>query len=149
VGKQAPPTRAAPSLVRALRDARGALLFATGTSLTQRPQRGPFCMPIRGPFCVPIDSESRANLTSSSWDVGIPTAQSAWDQDGPRRAEQVQQRYRWRFPSASIPMSFGRSVTLYWSFWQDAQPASELASYYPTISGNQRCRGPVEHWVWT
>jgi len=36
VGKQAPPTRAAPSLVRALRDARGTLLFATGTSLTQR-----------------------------------------------------------------------------------------------------------------
>src|SRR5690348_2227156 len=34
-----PPARAAPSLVRALRDARGALLFATGTSLTQR-QRG-------------------------------------------------------------------------------------------------------------
>src|SRR5436190_19885424 len=33
VGKQAPPARAAPSLVRALRDARGALLFATGTSL--------------------------------------------------------------------------------------------------------------------
>ena len=30
---KAPPTRAAPSLVRALRDARGALLFATGTSL--------------------------------------------------------------------------------------------------------------------
>jgi hypothetical protein len=36
VGKQAPPTRAAPSLVRALRDARGTLLFATGTSLSQR-----------------------------------------------------------------------------------------------------------------
>ena len=36
MGKQAPPTRAAPSLVRALRDARGALLFATGTSLNQR-----------------------------------------------------------------------------------------------------------------
>ena len=35
VGKQAPPTRAAPSLVRALRVARGALLFATGTSLIQ------------------------------------------------------------------------------------------------------------------
>src|SRR5438874_4407029 len=35
VGKQAPPARAAPSLVRARRDARGALLFATGTSLTQ------------------------------------------------------------------------------------------------------------------
>ena len=34
-----PPARAAPSLVRALRDARGALLFATGTSLPQR-QRG-------------------------------------------------------------------------------------------------------------
>ena len=32
VGKQAPPTRAAPSLVRALRDARGSLLFATWTS---------------------------------------------------------------------------------------------------------------------
>jgi hypothetical protein len=30
------PRGAAPSLVRALRDARGALLFATGTSLTQR-----------------------------------------------------------------------------------------------------------------
>src|SRR5207302_1770136 len=36
VGKQAPPTRAAPSLVRALRDARGTFLFATGTSLFQR-----------------------------------------------------------------------------------------------------------------
>ena len=36
VGKPAPPTRAATSLVRALRDAREALLFATGTSLTQR-----------------------------------------------------------------------------------------------------------------
>src|SRR5207237_3691339 len=36
VGKQVPPTRAAPSLVKALRDARGTLLFATGTSLSQR-----------------------------------------------------------------------------------------------------------------
>ena len=36
-----PPARAAPSLVRALRDARGALLFATGTSLPQR-QEGSF-----------------------------------------------------------------------------------------------------------
>jgi len=42
VGKQAPPTRAAPSLVRALRDARGAPLFATGTSLTQRRLEGAF-----------------------------------------------------------------------------------------------------------
>jgi DNA replication protein DnaC len=42
VGKQAPPTRAAPSLVRALRDARGTLLFATGTSLTQCPEGVPF-----------------------------------------------------------------------------------------------------------
>ena len=33
---------AAPSLVRALRDARGTLLFATGTSLTQCPEGGPF-----------------------------------------------------------------------------------------------------------
>ena len=41
MGKQAPPARAAPSLVRALRDARGALLFATGTSLPQR-QEGSF-----------------------------------------------------------------------------------------------------------
>src|SRR5208337_4272102 len=32
VGKQAPPTRAAASLMRALRDARGALLFATWTT---------------------------------------------------------------------------------------------------------------------
>ena len=37
MGKQAPPTRAASSLVRALRDARGALPFATGTTLNQRP----------------------------------------------------------------------------------------------------------------
>jgi hypothetical protein len=42
VGKQAPPARAAPSLVRALRDARGALLFAAGTSLTQYRKRCPF-----------------------------------------------------------------------------------------------------------
>jgi ParB family chromosome partitioning protein len=33
---------AAPSLVRALRDARGTLLFATGTSLTQCPEGVPF-----------------------------------------------------------------------------------------------------------
>ena len=46
VGKQAPPARAAPSLVRALRDARGALLFATATKPDPTPQRGPFCMPI-------------------------------------------------------------------------------------------------------
>src|SRR6516162_6762320 len=36
VGKQAPPTRAALSLVRALRGARGALLFATWTTLCRR-----------------------------------------------------------------------------------------------------------------
>src|SRR5438132_7967868 len=42
MGKQAPPTRAAPSLVRALRVARGALLFATGTSLRQRRRGVPF-----------------------------------------------------------------------------------------------------------
>src|ERR1700757_5051984 len=35
-GQTGPPTRAAPSLVRTLRDARGTLLFATGTSLSQR-----------------------------------------------------------------------------------------------------------------
>ena len=35
-GPQRLPTRAAPSLVRALRDARGTLLFAIGTSLPQR-----------------------------------------------------------------------------------------------------------------
>ncbi len=58
VGKQAPPTRAAPSLVRALRDARGPLLFATGTSLSQRRCGGPFCMPIRGPDCTPFDSQA-------------------------------------------------------------------------------------------
>jgi hypothetical protein len=34
VGKQAPPTRAAASLVRALRDARGSPLFATWTTLS-------------------------------------------------------------------------------------------------------------------
>jgi hypothetical protein len=56
VGKQAPPARAAPSLVRALRVARGSLLFATWTSPQRRSERGPFCTPIRGPFCVPIDS---------------------------------------------------------------------------------------------
>ena len=39
MGKQAPPTRVATSLVKALRDARGTLLFATGTSLNQG-QRG-------------------------------------------------------------------------------------------------------------
>src|ERR1700730_11472384 len=49
VGKQAPPARAAPSLARALRDARGALLFATGTKPDPTPQRGPFCMPINRP----------------------------------------------------------------------------------------------------
>src|SRR5713226_2016367 len=36
VGKQAPPARAAPSLVRALRVARGSPLFATWTTLVQR-----------------------------------------------------------------------------------------------------------------
>ena len=36
VGKPASPARAAPSLVRALRVARGALLFATATSLLRR-----------------------------------------------------------------------------------------------------------------
>jgi len=35
LGRRSDPD-AAPSLVRALRDARGTLLFATGTSLTQR-----------------------------------------------------------------------------------------------------------------
>jgi DNA replication protein DnaC len=35
VGKQAPPTRVAPSLVKARRDARGARLFATATSLSR------------------------------------------------------------------------------------------------------------------
>ena len=41
MGKTGPPTRAALSLVRALRDARGTLLFATGTSLSRRQRRGP------------------------------------------------------------------------------------------------------------
>jgi hypothetical protein len=36
VGAQAPPTRVAPSLVRALRDARGPLLCATWTSRHRR-----------------------------------------------------------------------------------------------------------------
>ena len=42
VGKQAPPARVAPSHVRALRDARGALLFATGT----KPDPRSFLVPI-------------------------------------------------------------------------------------------------------
>ena len=49
--------RAAPSLVRALRDARCTLLFATWTSPQRRSERGPFCTPIWGPFCVPTDIE--------------------------------------------------------------------------------------------
>jgi hypothetical protein len=48
VGKQAPPARAAPSLVRALRDARGALLFATGTKPDPTPQRDPFACRLTG-----------------------------------------------------------------------------------------------------
>jgi hypothetical protein len=55
VGKQVPPVRDAPSLVRALRVARGSLLFATRTTLFQRRLGGPFCTPIRGPDCLPID----------------------------------------------------------------------------------------------
>ena len=39
--------------------ARGALLFATGASLPERHQRGPFCTPIGGPFSTPIDTEAR------------------------------------------------------------------------------------------
>ena len=56
MGKQAPPARAAPSLAKALRNARGSLLFATWTSSQRCRNRGPFCTPIRGPFCTPIDS---------------------------------------------------------------------------------------------
>src|SRR6516165_7923107 len=54
-GKQAPPTRAAASLVS---DARGPLLFATWTTPIRR-CRGPFYTPIRGPFWAPIDREVR------------------------------------------------------------------------------------------
>ena len=42
MGKQAPPPRVAPSLAKALRDARGALPFATGTSLNQCRRGVPF-----------------------------------------------------------------------------------------------------------
>ena len=62
----APPTRAAPSLVRALRDARGALLFATGTSLNQCRRRGPFCMPIRGPDRAPFDRRVCGDFDAST-----------------------------------------------------------------------------------
>lgn len=61
MGKQAPPTRAAPSLVGALRDARGALLFATGTSLPQR-RRGVLFRRRSG---VPIACRLTRNITSS------------------------------------------------------------------------------------
>src|SRR6266567_8846558 len=43
VGKQAPPTRAATSLVGALRDARGSLLFATWTSPPPSIETGADC----------------------------------------------------------------------------------------------------------
>src|SRR5262245_21244865 len=50
MGKQAPPTRAAPSLVKALRDARGALLFATWTSMSQCQEGVPFPCRSGGPI---------------------------------------------------------------------------------------------------
>src|SRR5215469_7793162 len=50
VGKQAPPTRAARSLVRALRGARGALLFATWTTLCRRHKGVLVARRSRGPF---------------------------------------------------------------------------------------------------
>jgi DNA-binding XRE family transcriptional regulator len=62
--------RVAPSLVRALRDARGTLLFATGTSPSEPRQRSPFCTPIRGPFSTPIDRFS----TVSKLTLGTATA---------------------------------------------------------------------------
>jgi len=51
VGKQAPPARAAASLVRALRGARGTLLFATGTTLLPS-HTGSFLHADRGPVAA-------------------------------------------------------------------------------------------------
>ncbi len=75
MGKQAPPTRAAVSLVRALRDARGSLLFATWTTPIPR-RRGPFCTPIQGPFCAPIDSSTLADANEArDWRIYAELAQ--------------------------------------------------------------------------
>ena len=55
MGKQAPPTRAAPSLVGALRDAQDPPIRYRDKPVPT-PKRGPFCTPIRGPDCLPFDT---------------------------------------------------------------------------------------------
>src|SRR5580658_6739011 len=60
VGTQAPPTRVAPSLVRALRVARGALLCTTGITR----QRGQHWTPIRGQYCAPFDTFRGSTTTT-------------------------------------------------------------------------------------
>ncbi len=57
VGKPEPPTRRSARLVAVASPARGSLLFATGTSLSRRPE-GPYWTPIRGPVSTPSDKSA-------------------------------------------------------------------------------------------
>jgi hypothetical protein len=72
VGAQGPPTRAASSLVRALRGARGPLLCTTWTirpSTNDGLQGGQYWTPIWGQLCAPIDNNQVAKAIAYSFNT--------------------------------------------------------------------------------
>jgi hypothetical protein len=77
VGKQATSHARASSLIKALRDARGTLLFATGTTLDPMPIRGPSSMPISGPDCMPFDRPTGVDHRSSPAKKPFPASDTS------------------------------------------------------------------------